>query len=432
MPFSNPSRTPSPQHYAIWSIGVFFVLFQFFLQLSSGVVIQSIMQEMQLTALAAGVLGSSFYYVYTSLQIPVGVLFDLKSTRAIMSCSALICSLGCVLFAHSHSLPALIGSRLIVGGGAAFAFIGLSHLLRQHFPLNRFAFMIGLSETLGFLITMSGIISLGLLVERWGWRNFINGAAVAGLLIAWLCWRVIPLRHPPVARKGLSHWKQFLVILGSGPIWINGLFVGLSFTVITVFGAMWAVPFIQVKLGCGLTDASIMDSMLFLGGAIGCPLFGFLSTHCKRRPIILTSCLSTAFLIMLILFLPTRSALVIGALMFLIGLSCGAYMLAYSIANEQAPEGTLSTCTGFINTLAMLSAPIMQPLVGFILDHAGQGSNVSMLHAYQLALSIVPAGLVIAAGLAMLLPETKAQGPLTMSAENQTDFQLAPPNIDKS
>ncbi|MGQ3890399.1 MFS transporter [Legionella sp. CNM-4043-24] len=405
LPVTNPSKTSSLQRYTIWFVGVCFVLFQFFLQLSSGVVIQSIVQEMQLSALAAGLLGSSFYYVYTSLQIPVGFLFDLKSTRALLACSALVCSLGCALFAQSHSLLTLFSTRLIIGGGASFAFIGLSHLLRQHFPLNQFAFMIGLSETLGFLITMLGIISLGVLVQHWGWRSFINGAAIAGLLIAWLCWRIVPVDDKQQERPNLSQWRQFMVILRSGPIWINGVFVGLSFTVITVFGAMWAVPFIQTKLGCDLKNASILDSMLFLGGAISCPLFGYLAGRFKRRPIILTSCLSTALLIVLILFIPTKSAVLIGSLMFLIGLCCGAYMLAYSIANEQAPEGTLSTCTGFINTLAMLSAPIMQPAVGFILDRVSQNDAAFTLHAYQLALAIVPAGLVIAAGLSLLLPE---------------------------
>jgi len=407
MHFANYSNPPSPRRYTIWFVGVFFVLFQFFLQLSSGVVIQSITEEMHLSALAAGILGSSFYYVYTSLQIPVGILFDLKSTRMLLACAALVCSLGCVLFAHSNSFSALIATRLIIGAGAAFAFIGLSHLLRQHFPLNQFAFMIGLSETLGFIITMLGIISLGVLVQQWGWRAFINGATVVGVLIAWLCWRIVPPNRKSPARQTLSHKKQFLAILRSGPIWINGLFVGLSFTVITVFGAMWAVPFIQVKLSCDLSVASILDSMLFLGGAISCPLFGYLAGRFKRRPIILVSCLSTAFLIWLILFLPTRSSWLLGLLMFLIGLCCGAYMLAYSIANEQAPDGTLSTCTGFINTLAMLSAPIMQPLVGFILDWVGKDNNAHTLYAFQLALSIVPAGLILAAGFAMMLPETE-------------------------
>lgn len=251
-----------PPRIGIWLVGVLFVLFQFFLQLSSGVIVGSIMQEMQLSAFATGILGSAFYYIYTSLQIPVGLLFDVKSTRRLMTFSAIACGIGCLFFAHSYTLYGLIASRLLVGGGAAFAFIGLSHLLRQHFPLNQFAFMIGLSETLGFIVTMLAIIGLGVLVQQWGWRAFINYAAVVSVIIAVLSWRFIP--DNSLFTSSTSHTHQLVAILSSPKLWINGVFVGLSFTVITVFGAMWAIPFIQVKLHCSLTTASIIERLIWL------------------------------------------------------------------------------------------------------------------------------------------------------------------------
>lgn len=395
-----------PPRIGIWLVGVLFVLFQFFLQLSSGVIVGSIMQEMQLSAFATGILGSAFYYIYTSLQIPVGLLFDVKSTRCLMTFSAIACGIGCLFFAHSYTLYGLIASRLLVGGGAAFAFIGLSHLLRQHFPLNQFAFMIGLSETLGFIVTMLAIIGLGVLVQQWGWRAFINYAAVVSVIIAALSWRFIP--DNPLFTSSTSHTHQLLAILSSPKLWINGVFVGLSFTVITVFGAMWAIPFIQVKLNCSLTTASIIDSILFLGAAVSCPLFGYLASYfSRRRPLIIFSCLTTACFIMIALFSPITSPVVMTLLMFAIGVCCGAYMLAYSIANELAPANALSTCTGFINTLAMLSAPLMQPLAGYLLDINGHSTHIYYLADYQRALIMVPAGLIIASILVLFLPEKR-------------------------
>lgn len=398
--------TVAPQNL-IWLAGVSFVLFQFFLQLSSGVVIGSIMEEMQLSALAAGILSSSFYYVYTSLQIPVGILFDLKNTRMLMTTAALVCSFGCLCFAHSHTLFFLIFSRLVIGSGAAFAFIGLSHLLRQHFPLNKFAYMIGLSETLGFLITMFGIIGLGVLINHWGWRDFLDGTALTGLLIAFVIWRYVPDKRNTSKHSSMGI-KQLFSIITSGKLWINGLFVSLSFTVITVFGAMWAIPFIQVKLGCNLVQASFTGSWLFCGAAVSCPLFGYLAGRLsKRRPLMLFSCLTTALLIIAVLLVPITSLVTMAFLMFLIGVCCGAYMLAYSIANELSPKDALSTCTGFINTLAMITAPLMQPLVGYLLDLRSHNGMAHIYHIqdYQLGLSIIPAGLLIASMLVFLLPE---------------------------
>ena len=104
------------------------------------------MHEMQLSALTAGLLSGTFYVIYAALQIPAGFLFDRKSTRRLLTIKTLICSTGCFLFAASYSLTGLFLGRFLIGAGSAFAFIGLSHLLRQHYPLKRFAFMIGLSD----------------------------------------------------------------------------------------------------------------------------------------------------------------------------------------------------------------------------------------------------------------------------------------------
>lgn len=391
---------------AIWLIGVSFVLFQFFLQLSSGVVLGAIGHDIPLSALQAGIVSSAFYYIYTSLQIPVGMLFDRQNTRLLLTANVLLCSIGCVFFAQSHSFTVLIIGRLLMGAGSAFAFVGLSHLLRQHFPLRQFGFMMGLSETLGFLITMLGMISIGALINHWGWQSFFNGAALTGVLIACLCWQFIPDKKQE-KQLVLHHGQQVLQILKNPKAWINGFFVGLGFTVITVFGAMWAVPFIQVKLACNLQQASLVDSMIFLGAAVSCPLFGKLAIALpRRRPLMLASCLSTALLIITILYLPTQSLGLMALLMFMIGVCCGAYMLAYSIANELAPAESLSTCTGFTNTLAMITAPIIQPLIGYLLDSFKHSTEPS-LGNYQTALSIIPLCLIIASSLVFFLPEKK-------------------------
>lgn len=389
---------------AIWFIGVSFVLFQFFLQLSSGVVIGAIMHDMQLSALTAGLLSGALYVVYTGLQVPVGILYDQKNTRRLMAINALVCSLGCFVFAASDGLAGLFLGRLLIGAGSSFAFIGLSHLLRQHYPLKQFAFMIGLSETLGFIATVIGMIALGTLVSQWGWRGFINSAGLLGLLITYLCWKYIPDSKNTTVPTS-PHGPQLLQILKTGKAWINGLFVGLAFTVVTTFGALWAAPFIQVKLNCNLQEASLINAVFFLGTALSCPLFGWLSTTLnKRRPLILGSCLTTASLLLILLYLPTENVLIIAWLMFLIGICCGAYMLAYTIANELSPPGSLSTCTGFTNMLAMITTPILQPFIGFLLDTLSN-NGVYTLAYYQTALLTIPSSLIIAGLLVFFLPE---------------------------
>ncbi len=408
---SNKART------IIWLVGVSFVLFQFFLQLSSGIVIGSIMHEQRLSALCAGILSSAFYYIYTSFQIPVGLLFDRYNARTLLSVNAVLCAMGCFLFASSQSILTLFLGRLIIGAGSSFAFVGLTHVLRQNYPLRQYAFMVGVSETLGFTLTVFGMIGMGSFIGHLGWQYFIAGAGILGLLIASLCWNYIP-SNKPTANPNLHYKKQLILILKNKLAWVNGMFVCLEFSIITVFGAMWAVPFLQLKLDCSLKAASILTSTVLLGAGLSCPIFGQFSVHLtKRKPLIHFSCLSTAALLLLTLYLPTHNMILIGFLLFTIGLCCGAYMLAYSISNELAPPESLSTCTGFTNTLAMLSAPLLQPLVGYLLDLFSNTPGVYTLEDYQSALLIIPIALVSASILAQFLPEKaqqNASSPLTL------------------
>lgn len=396
-------RTTASFKFLIWLVGVSFVLFQFFLQLSSGVIIGHIMKDMNLSALMAGLLSSSFYFIYTALQIPVGIMFDRKNTRVLLSFNALLCSAGCLIFAKSTGLPGLFIGRTLIGAGSAFAFVGFSHMLRQYFPARQFAFMIGFSETFGFIATAAGIVGMGEFIAHWGWRTFIEGAASMGVIIACLCWIIIP---NSTQKPAVSHFKQPLIkILANYPIWLNGFFVGLSFSVVTVFGALWAVPFIQAKLSCTMDEASIVAAVYFIGTGLSCPLFGILSNHVKnRKRLILTSCLVTASLLMLVLFAPITSLGLIITLMFMIGLFCGAYMLSYTISNELAPAQLQSTAMGFTNTLAVLSALILQPFVGYLLVLFNRAGNYNVTD-YQYALLIIPISLIIASVLVLFLPE---------------------------
>ncbi len=362
------------------------------------------MKEQHFSALTAGLLSSSFYYIYTTLQIPVGILFDSYNTRSLLFINAGLCALGCFIFASGTTLPVLFLGRLVIGGGSAFAFIGLSHLLRQHFPLQQYAFMCGVSETLGFTLTVLGMIGMGALIDHLSWRYFIAGAGILGLCITFLCWYYIP-NHQPQPRAH-DYKKQFYTIVSNKLAWINGLFVCLEFSVITVFTALWAIPFLQLKLSCTTELASALSALTLLGAGLSCPIYGKLFIYYKKyKPLIHYSCLSTAALLLLTLYLPTQNAYIIGMLMFLVGLSCGAYMLAYTIANELGPKDSLSTAAGFTNTLAMLSAPLLQPLIGYLLDTLSTTPDSYTLGNYQQALLIVPAALISASLLTTKLPE---------------------------
>ncbi len=403
------SQRVFPNNPSIWLVGSAFVLLQFFLQLSSGVVIGAIMHDMQLSPLTASILSSSFYFIYTCLQIPVGLVFDRKNPRPILTISALFCSLGCIIFAASHHLIGLYIGRSCIGIGSAFAFVGLTHLVRQHYPLRKFAFLIGLTETFSFLVTVLGITGMGCLILQYGWRTFINVAALFATIIACCCWRYIP-NETKFGIHSTNYSIQLREVLFNKLLWINGLFIGLSFALVTVFGALWAIPFLQIKLNCTLRQASLINALFFLGTAFSCPLFGLLSEKLlNRNLIIISSCSISALLLLAVIYLPTAYIATMGGLMLILGLSCGAYLLAYPISNELAPSSqTRSTCAGFTNTLAIVTTPVLQPLIGYMLESVSN-KGVYTLADYQTSLLILPGCLLTACILVCYLPGKKIE-----------------------
>lgn len=391
----------------IWIVASSFVLLQFFLQLSSGVIIDMIRHDMQLTALSAGLLSGSFYIVYTLLQIPAGMLCDRNNPRPILAFSALLCSLGCVVFAASYSLSHLYVGRVLIALGSAFGFVCLTHLIREHYPKHLFSLLISISETASFLLVVFGIIGLGTVISYWGWRGFINGGALIACLIAYLCWRHIPDKKIPT-NTNTPNVESLAQVLTSLPLWFNGLFIGLTFMIVTVFGALWAPPFFQVKLHCSLHEASLIDALLILGVALSCPLFGVLDQKIKsRKRLIITGCLATAAMLIVIIFLPCPSTGLMAFMVFVLGLVSGSYILGYTIANELSPPNSLSTTTGLTNTLALVMTPILQPFIGYRLDSLHTAGLV-MIKDFQHALMVLPLCLLIAAVLVFFLPNINA------------------------
>ena len=81
----------------------------------------------------------------------------------------------------------------------------------------------------------------------------------------------------------------------------------------------------------------------------------------------------------------------------------GTYILSYSISHNIVAAGAKSTSIGFTNTLAVATAPFMQPFIGYLLDWIADGGKPT-IDDFQLALGLLPICLLVAAVCAAFLP----------------------------
>lgn len=420
--------------WVVWGTSAVFVFFQFFLQLSVGVMINSLMHSFAISALAASVLASCYYYVYAVLQTPAGMMIDRYGPRHLLTFGSLIVALGCLLFAITNHFYVAILGRILMGGGSAFAFVGSLYLIRNWFPVKRFSVMVGLAETLGMIGTVIGTLALAAVIAHFGWRSSMLVAAGIAAAISIACWTII--RDNPRRRFAKKYqtttFKQRLMLVVSNPVaWLNGLYNGLQYSTITVFVALWGIPFLMLNNHVSLPLATAASVMVFLGAAVGSPIVGYLSekTRC-RKPYLVAGSLSSMLLMLLILAIPSIPLVMMFVILFILGLACSPYMLNFAIADDIAPPEAKNTYVGFTNALGIASIPILQPLVGWVLDllanhhHLGAANRFD-LSDYRVALLLIPTVLLIAAVIAVRMPETHPEHKRALALPANTEPEEA-------
>jgi MFS family permease len=348
-----PSRLKA---WLVWGVSGLFVLLQFSLQLSSGEMVPGLMHSFSVDALGAGVLASTYYYVYVLLQSPAGMVVDRYGPRKVLSLGALVCALGTLVFSMAHTLMIAALGRMLMGTGAAFAFVGSLNLVSRWFPVERFSFMVGVAEAVGMLGSLLGGIYMADFVSHLGWRYAMLGAsAIAGILVIllWLVIRDAPYTAsaPKSFRPKGAFRRDFKAIIRSKVLWMGGLYSGMIFSIVTVFVALWGIPYIQLAQHVSLMRATLLSNLVFIGVAIGTPLVGWLDAHVRRRLLLVSTAVMNAALLSCVILFPDMPQVMLAMLLFFSGVSCSSYVIPFAIAHDVSTPSTRSTCMGFINML---------------------------------------------------------------------------------
>lgn len=404
--------------WSVWAVAAVFVLFQFFLQLSSGEIISGLMKSFQLSAFGGGLLASSYYYIYVLLQIPAGMLMDRYGPREILSLAALCVCIGCLLFATAKTALIALLARIVMGAGSAFAFVGCLNVISIWFPAKRFALMAAIVETAGMIGAIVGNFWLAHFIEVTGWRDcLLFASGFAGILSIFL-WAIVrnsakrkKIRKVEVAFSNL--WNGLKGLMKNPIVWINGVYSGLMFSIVTVFIALWGIPFLEFAHHIDLVKATLVASTLYGGVAIGGPILGWLDSHTHFRRIIMVcnGIFSTLFL-SLVIFDLNLSLEMVALLLFLTGICASSYVLTFAIVNEIATPSARATGIGFTNMLCVCFAPVLQPFVGFLLTkfdgpHLGELRSVHAIEHFQWAVGLVPALLLMAIIIGFYLPKRR-------------------------
>jgi sugar phosphate permease len=386
-------------------VGLAYVL-SFFHRFAPAAISGDLQQTFHASAAALGGLSATYFYVYTAMQIPTGILVDTLGPRRVVAMGGVIAGIGSVLFGMADTLTAASVGRLLVGLGVSVTFISMLKLNAAWFHDRHFATMTGATILLGNAGSLLAAAPLAWVLNFVTWRTAFVAVGGFSLLLALLAWWLV---HDHPGKAGLpsmremdgkaahpshsGHWYGGLMIVlknrATWPgLWVNMGLAGSLFA----FGGLWAVPFLRDVYGMDRTIATNHTTLLLAGFAIGAFFVGRISDRIgRRKPVMVAGALAYCVCWLPMLFGAPISGVIGYALFLVMGLSAPSFTLSWACAKEVNPPALSGMATSVVNVGAFLGTAIMQPLVGWAIDHAhsGLGDTALGMDDYRAGLGIL-------------------------------------------
>jgi sugar phosphate permease len=382
---------------AVFGIVLASFVLSFFHRTAPAAIAGELTRAFAINATVLGTLAATYFYVYTVLQIPVGVLADTLGPRRLLSAGSLIAGAGSLLFALAPAWEVAAMGRTLVGVGVSVAFIAILKVSAVWFPPNRFATLNGVTMLAGNLGAVLAGAPLAWTVAQTSWRSvFVVLGALSALLGAatWLVVRDRPQDrgfapvNPIAPAAARVDWKRALHdVLANPRTWpafaVNAG-VGGSYL---AFAGLWAVPWLEHAYGVSRVTAAQHASALLLGVAFGSLVIGVLSDHLGRR----TRVMRVATLLYAATWLPLllRADWTVWATLawfLLMGLAIPGFTLTWAIAKEVNRPEHSGIATSVANVGIFLGTGMMQPLVGYVLDRGRAGGDLALAWQHAMVL----------------------------------------------
>jgi MFS family permease len=395
--------------YIICTLAAMFYLYEFVLQVSPAVMTNELMHDFKLNAAGLGAMAAFYYYAYTPMQIPAGLLYDRYGPRLLITIALLICAMGAFFFGLTNNVAWASAGRFFMGIGSAFSFIGSLVLVARWFPAKHFALLAGLVQMMSSIGAILGEAPLAKVVHLFGWRQTITWVSLIGVGLALLVWLVI--RDRPAGqtdtetvnaadKQELQRLKQ---VCKKSQTWWIALYSFTCWAPITAFAALWGIPCLVALYGISTTVASTACSMIWVGIGLGSPFIGWCSDRIGRRCLPLTvASIIGAISLVIALYVPHVPLILMYILLFFFGTAASGQSLAFGLVKDQSRPHVVGTAIGFNNMAVVAGGALFQPLVGLFLDWNWTGEVAGGIPAYSAtnyrwALLILPTCYVVGA-----------------------------------
>ncbi len=408
--------TPEGTPKGAWKIT--FLLFLFMLvnfadKIVVGLAGAPIMDELKLSPEQFGLLGSSFFFLFSISAIVVGFIVNRVDTRWVLLAMAVIWSVAQFPMVGTVSFTTLLICRVILGAGEGPAFSVAAHAIYKWFPDEKRTLPTAiLSQGSAFGVILA-VPALNWIIVNHSWHYAFGALGVVGLMWA-AAWLVMGKEGPLVQSAATAAADQRIPYF---QLLTSRTFIGCC---AATFGAYWALslgltwftPFIVKGLGFSQKDAGWISVLPWVFGATIVLLTGWISqvmlargyTTRGARGVLGSVPLIVGGLILAVLPHVSGTGWQIAFLVVGSGLCGSIYVVCPPMLGEFTPvqqRGAVIAIYGAIYTLAGIIAP---SVMGAVIQNATVPLDGYMTGFTINAVVMAASGLL---GLLLLWPNTE-------------------------
>ena len=400
--------------FAVLTVGYFFVYFH---RISVSVVGQDIVADV---GGSIGFLSSVYYWTYTTMQIPSGVMADRFGARAASTVFLLIASIGSLVTCVGTEFWMIVLGKVMIAAGMAVVYVPLMKLVSVWFPKSDFAVLSGVVIAVGNVGAIAATGPLELMAQALGWREVFLVLGVITLVLAVLCATVIR-NHPKdrglpsVEAVELSEhgtavvessaaripvMKGLRIVLSGGrKFWTCALAYFLVYGSIMTFQGTWAVTYFNNVYDFVLS-ASWMVTALGVGKILSTLAIGGMTSRgiirSKRKAMIYgTSVFTVLWAVIFVFAGDIDSYWFWFAVSFAFGFFGGFMTLSFTQVKEWYPIAISGTAVSGTNIFLFLGASVCTTISGAIIGTAYTLDNFTVLWGLMLLFSAVAVVLLV-------------------------------------
>jgi len=372
-----------------------------------------IMTELKLEPEQFGLLGSSFFFLFSIAAIVVGFIVNRIATRWVLLALAVIWALAQFPMLGTVGFTTLLICRVILGAGEGPAASVAAHAIFKWFPDEKRTLPIAILTQGSAFGVILAVPALNWVIVNHSWHYAFGALGIVGLtwVVAWL---ILGKEGPLVQTAAMAASEPRIPYF---QLLTSRTFVGC---VAATFGAYWALslgltwftPFIVKGLGFSQQQAGFISILPWVFGAVVVLLTGWISqvmlargfTTRGARGVLGAAPLIAGGAILALLPFVAPGGLTIALLVVGTGLSGSIYVVCAPMIGEFTPvsqRGAVIAIYGALYTLAGILAPAV---MGSVIQRAAEPFDGYMTGFAINAVVLVVSGL---SGLLLLWPNTE-------------------------